>query len=95
MEGAISKLKARLMTRGFPQIRNIEYIHLSSPCPSSASVTLVLAVANEKGITLYLFDVHQSNIRASLGEEVYMKLRNCPMVVVFKEDAKFDRTIYG
>ena len=35
---------------------------------------LILAVANEKGLPLHHFDVAQTYIRASLDEEVYMKL---------------------
>ena len=73
-EGEITKLKARLVARGFTQIRDVDYIHSSSPCPSSASVKLILAVANEKGLPLRHFDVARAYIRASLDEEVYMKL---------------------
>ena len=73
-EGKITKLKARLVARGLTQIRDVDYTHSSSPCPSSASVKLILAVANEKGLPLRHFDVAQAYIRASLDEEVYMKL---------------------
>ena len=61
-------------SRDFTQIRDEDYTHSSSPCPSSASVKLILAVANEKGLPLRHFDVAQAYIRASLDEEVYMKL---------------------
>ena len=47
-EGKITKLKARLVARGFTQIRDVDYTHSSSPCPSSTSVKLILAVTNEK-----------------------------------------------
>ena len=70
----ITKFKARLVARGFTQILDVDYTHSSSPCPSSASIKLVLAVANEKGLPLRHFDVAQAYIRASLDEEVYMKL---------------------
>ena len=73
-EGNIAKFKARLFARGFTQIRNVDYAHSSSPCPSSAFIKLVLAVANKRGLPLYHFDVAQAYIWASLDEEVYMKL---------------------
>ena len=73
-EGKMTKLKARLVARGFAQIRHVDYIHSSSPRPSSASIKLVLAVANEKELPLRHFDVAQAYIRASLDEEVYMKI---------------------
>ena len=74
-KGKITKLKARLVARGFTQIRDVDYTHSSSPCPLSASVKLILlAVATEKGLSLRHFDVAQAYFRASLDEEVYMKL---------------------
>ena len=73
-EGNITKFKIRLVSRGFTQIRNVDYTHSSSPCPSSPSIKLVLAIAIKRGLPLYNFDVAQAYIRASLDEEVYMKL---------------------
>jgi len=76
------------------QIHNVDYTHSSSPCPSSASIKLVLAVANERGLPLYHFDVAQAYIRASLDDEVYMKLPDgCG--VKSNRNAKVERAIYG
>ena len=92
--GLITKFKARLVARGFTQIHNVDYTHSSSPCPSSASIKLVLAVANERGLPLYHFDVAQAYIRASLDDEVYMKLPDgCG--VKSNRNAKVERAIYG
>ena len=93
-EEEITKLKARLVTRDFTQIRDVDYTHSSSPCPSSASVKLILAVANEKGLPLRHFDVAQAYIRASLDEEVYMKLPDgCGEKS--RKTTKLERAIYG
>ena len=73
-KGNITNFKASLVGRVFTQIHNVDYTHSSSPCPSSASMKLVLAVANERGLPLHHFDLAQAYIRASLNEEVYMKL---------------------
>ena len=73
-KGKRNKFKGRLVARGFTKIRDVDYTHLSPPCPSSASIKLVLAEANEKGPSLRHFDVTQAYIGASLDEEVYMKL---------------------
>ena len=56
-EGKITKFKSRLVARGFTQIRDVDYTHSSSPCPSSASIKLTLVVANENGLPLRHFDV--------------------------------------
>ena len=93
-EGKITKFKARLVAKGFTQIRDVDYTHSSSPCPSSASTKMVLAVADEKGLPLRHFDVAQAYIRASLDEEVYMKLPGgCGEQS--KRTAKLRRAIYG
>ena len=93
-EGKITNIKARLVVRSFTQVRDIDYTHSSSPCPSSASVKLILAVANEKGLPLRHFDVAQAYIRASLDEEVYMKLPGgCGEKS--RKTTKLERAIYG
>ena len=54
----------------------------------------MLAVANERGLPLYHFDVAQAYIRASLDEEVYMKLPGgCGGKS--KHIVKLERAIYG
>ena len=50
-EGNITKFKARLVAREFPQTRIVDYIHSSAPCPSSATIKFVLTVANEQGLS--------------------------------------------
>ena len=93
-EGKITKFKVRLVARGFTQIRDVDYTHSSSRCPSSASIKLVLAVVNEKGLPLHHFDVAQAYIRASPDEEVYTKLPGgCGEQS--KKTAKLERAIHG
>ena len=93
-EEKITKFKERLVARRFTQIRDVDYTHSSSPCPSPASIKLVLAVANEKELPLRHFDVAQAYIRASLDEEVYMKLPGgCGKQS--KRTAKLERAIFG
>ena len=92
--GNITKYKARLVARGSTQICNVDYTHSSFPCPPSASIKLVLTVANERGLPLYHFDVAQAYIRASLDEEIFMKLPGgCGEES--KKTAKSERSIYG
>ena len=73
-EGKMTTFEVRLVPRRFTQIRNVETTHSSSSCRSSASIKLVLAVANERRLSLYHFDVVPAYVRASLDEEVYIKL---------------------
>ena len=89
-----TKFKARLIARGFTQIRNVNYTRSSSSCPSSASIKLVLAVVNGRGLPLYHFDAAQASIRASLDEEVYIKLTG-GYGEKRKKTVKSERAIYG
>ena len=55
---------------------------------------LVLAVANERGLPLYRFDVAQAYVRTSLNEEVYKKFPGgCGEKS--KKTAKLERAIYS
>ena len=65
-KGKITNVKARLVASGLTQILDVDYTPSSSPLMSSASVKLILAVANEKGLPLCHFDVAQPYIGASL-----------------------------
>ena len=93
-EGKIEKFKARLDARGFSQIPNVDYFHSSSPCPSSASIKLMLAVANEKGMNLNHWDVKQAYTHATVDEEVFLRL---PAGCGDKSHkiVKAERAIYG
>ena len=76
------------------QIDNVDYTQSSYSCPSSVPIKLVLAVANQRGLPLYHFDVAQGCIRASLDEEVYMKpLGDCGEKS--KKTAMLERPITG
>ena len=93
-DGKITKFKAALVARRFTQIRNVGYVHSSSPCPSSASIKLVLTVANERRLPLYHFVIAQAYIRASLDKEIYTKLPDgCGEKS--KKTAKLEKAIYG
>ncbi|CAB1103407.1 unnamed protein product [Ectocarpus sp. CCAP 1310/34] len=93
-EGKIEKFKARLVARGFSQIPNVDYFHSSFPCSSSASIKLMLAVANEKGMNLNHWDVKQAYTHATLDEEVLLRL---PAGCGDKSHkiVKAERAIYG
>ena len=68
--------------------------HSFSPCPSSASIKLVLAIVNGRGLQPYHFDVAQAYIRASIDEEVHIKLPGgCGEKP--KKTAKLERAIYN
>ena len=53
---------------------NVDYFQTFAPTPSSASVKILTAVANEHGLKIFYLDVAQAFVRAKLDTEIYMKL---------------------
>ena len=73
-DGQIVKTKARLVAKGFSQVQDVDYFQTFAPTPSSASVKILAAVANEHGLKIFHLDVAQAFVRAKLDAEIYMKL---------------------
>ena len=51
-DGIIAKTKARLETKGFSQVQGVEYFQTFAPTPSSASIKIFGAVANDQGLEI-------------------------------------------
>ena len=76
-DGIIAKTKARLVAKGFSQVRDVDYFQTFAPTPSSASIKILAAVANEQGLKVFHLDVSQAFfyfVRAKLDADIYMKL---------------------
>ena len=63
-DGLIVKTKARLVAKGFSQVQDVDYFQTFAPTPSSASVKILVAVANEHGLKIFYFDLAQAFVRA-------------------------------
>ena len=60
----ITKTKARLVAKGFMQREDVNYNQTAAPTPAAPSVKTELAVATQKGFTIYhLEGVHQGQAR--------------------------------
>ena len=73
-DGIIAKTKARLVAKGSSQMQDVDYFQTFAPTPSSASIKILAAVANEQGLKIFHLDVAQTFVRAKLDAEMYMKL---------------------
>ena len=74
-DGLIVKTKARLVAKGFSQVQeDVNYFQTFAPTPSSASVKILVAFANEHGLRIFHLDVAQAFVHAKLDAEIYMKL---------------------
>ena len=73
-DGTIAKTKARRVAKGFSQVQDVEYFQTFAPTPSSASLKILAAVANERDLEIFHLDVAQVFARAKFDAEIYMKL---------------------
>ena len=61
----IAKTKARLVAKGFSQVQDVDYFQTFAPTPSSATIKILVAVANEQGLKNFHLDVAQAFVRAN------------------------------
>ena len=72
--GNCLKTKSRAAAKGFTQVQDVDYHETTSPMPASASVKMIAAIANEKGLPIFHLDVSQAFVQAPLEAEIYMCL---------------------
>ena len=55
-------------------MQDVDYFRMFASTPSSASIEILAAVANEHGLKIYLLDAAQAFVCAQFDAEIYMKL---------------------
>jgi len=73
-DGAIQRLKARLVIQGDNQVEDLDYNETFMPVAKMTSVRCFLSVAVSKGCELHQMDVNSAFLRGDLEEEVFMAL---------------------
>jgi len=73
LEGKIQKYKAQLVTKGFTQVKEIDFNETFAPVMKFSSLWTILAL-----VTKHDFEVHQMDVKAAylngvLEEEIYLK----------------------
>lgn len=90
----ITRLKARLVARGFSQIYGIDYLDTYAPVAKLASIRILFAIAAAFDLELHQMDVVTAFLANKLDEEIYMEQ---PEGFTNGEDmvCKLGRSIYG
>jgi len=89
-------LKIRLITRGFSQIYDIDYLDIYASIVKLASIRIFLAIAAIYGLEIHQMDIVTTFLAGDLEEEIFMK-QSEGFEVGNKEDdlvCRFRRSLY-
>jgi hypothetical protein len=70
--GEVEKYKARLVARGFTQVKGIDYHETFSPVVKFASIRTLLALAVQHSYIVHQMDVTTAYLNGDLEEDIYM-----------------------
>lgn len=71
--GNIVRYKARLVARGFTQVKGFDYGETYAPVTRLSTFRVLLVIANQFGLHVHQMDVTCAFLQGDLKEEIYMK----------------------
>ena len=71
-DGSIEKYKARLVTKGFKQMNDVDYFDTFSPMIRITSIRVLIALASIHNLVIHQMDVKTAFLNGDLEEEIYM-----------------------
>ena len=70
--GGIARFKARLVARGFSQVRGLDYDETYAPVAKYTSLRILLSLAATHDYEIHQMDVQTAFLNGDLAEEVYL-----------------------
>ena len=71
--GEVDKYKARLVAKEYTQQHGIDYTKVFAPVARMDTIRLVVALAAQKGWTIYQLDVKSAFLHGELNKEVFVE----------------------
>jgi hypothetical protein len=71
--GVVIRNKARLMTKGYSQVKGLDFNETFAPVARLESIRILLAYATQHDFKLYQIDVKSVFLNGPIKEEVYVK----------------------
>lgn len=72
-KGDIEKHKARLVVRGYGQEFGVDYMEVYAPVARMDTIRLMIAIAAQKGWSIFQMDVKSAFLYGTLQEDVYVQ----------------------
>ena len=72
MSGDIERHKARLVVKGYSQMKGIDYEETFAPVVKFNSIRILLALAAQQNLEVHQMDVKSTYLNGDLDEEIYM-----------------------
>ena len=72
-KGEVDKCKARLVAKGYAQRQGIDYNEVFAPVAKWDTIRMVLALAAQKGSSVYQLDIKSVFLHGELKEDVYVE----------------------
>ena len=93
-DGKTWKYKEILVSKGFSQVKGVDYHETFAPVAKMDSIRLVLEISESKHWEVYHMDVKSSFLHGYIHEEIYMKH---PKGYIFYSSLvfKLNKSLYG
>lgn len=89
------KYKARLVARGFSQIKSLDYDETFAPVARIGTFRCVLALANQHELLIHQMDVKTAFLNGILKENIYMRVPEGVAVQTNNVVCKLNKALYG
>ena len=95
LDGTVARYKARLVIKGFEQIKDKDYKYTFSPVAKLTTVRLFIALATAKGWPLHQLDINNAFLHGYIDEEVYMHPPAGYTKALPGQVCRLQRSLYG
>lgn len=92
--GQVTCYKARLVARGFNQVKGVDYQEIFSPTTRYDSIRIILSIAAKYNLEMTQFDVKTAFLNGYLDEDIYIEIPE-GVNINSKYVLKLNKSLYG